>query len=242
MRLSARSFSRAAALAVATALVVPQVGVAPASAAPSVAATVKPAPVKTAPVKTAPVKTAAVKKVVRYTKSRVNVRSGPGLKYRVVGGYAKGRKLTGTVTKNGWLRTGAGKHVSPKVLTGKSPAKSTAKKSTATLTGAKVLAQAAKYKGIMYRSGGSTPSGFDCSGYTRYVFAKLGRSLPRTVSGQRAATTRVSTPKPGDLVFWGTYHVAIYAGNGYIWDSGRPGLPIQKRKMFSGVTGYGRVR
>jgi peptidoglycan DL-endopeptidase CwlO len=232
MRLSARSFSRVAALAVATALVVPQVGLAPASAAPTVAVPATPA------AKTAPVKTAAAKKVVRYTKSRVNVRSGPGVKYRVVGAYAKGRKLTGTVTKNGWLRTGAGGHVSPKVLTGKSPAK----KSTGTLAGAKVLAQAAKYKGIMYRSGGSTPSGFDCSGYTRYVFAKLGKSLPRTVSGQRAVTTRVSSPKPGDLVFWGTYHVAIYAGNGYIWDSGRPGLPIQKRRMFSGVTSYGRVR
>lgn len=232
MRLSARSVSRASVLAVTVALVVPQVGVASASAAPQVAA---PAAVSSV----TPVKSATAKKVVRYTKTKVNVRKGPSTSHRVVGGYSKGRKLTGTVTKNGWLRTGTGKYVSPTVLSTKAPAKAT--KTSAKLTPARILAQAAKYKGIMYRSGGSTTSGFDCSGYTRYVFAKLGTSLPRTVAGQKAKTTRVSKPRAGDLVFWGSYHVAIYAGNGMIWDSGRPGLPVQKRKMFSGVTSYGRV-
>ncbi|HLS39578.1 MAG TPA: NlpC/P60 family protein [Ornithinicoccus sp.] len=236
MRLTARSVTRASVLAVAVALAAPQVGVASATAAPQVGA---PAAVTSV----TPVKAAAAKKVVRYTKTKVNVRKGPGTKYRVVGAYAKGRKLTGTLTKNGWLRTAAGKYVAPSVLTAKAPAKkaATAKKAPAKLTPSRILAQAAKYKGIMYRAGGSTTSGFDCSGYTRYVFAKLGKSLPRTVAGQKARTTRVSKPRAGDLVFWGNYHVAIYAGNGMIWDSGRPGLPVQKRKMFSGVTSYGRV-
>jgi len=93
----------------------------------------------------------------------------------------------------------------------------------------------------MYVYGGADPSGFDCSGFTQYVFARAGVSLPRVVSSQRAVARPVTTPRVGDLVFWGNRHVAIYAGNGYIYDSGRAGLPVQKRRMFSGVTGYGRV-
>lgn len=107
-----------------------------------------------------------------------------------------------------------------------------------------VLSYAQQYTGIMYSWGGTSPStGFDCSGYIQYVFGKAGISLPRTAEQQRQATTRVSQPRPGDLVFWGApaYHNAIYAGDGMIYDSGKPGIPTQKRKMFSGVTSYGRV-
>lgn len=108
-----------------------------------------------------------------------------------------------------------------------------------------VLGVAAAYTGIMYRYGGTKPStGFDCSGYTQFVFAQVGKSLPRTTEAQRRATTRVSTPQPGDLVFFGSpaYHVGIYAGDGMMYDSGRAGLPTQKRKVFSsGLKTYGRV-
>lgn len=117
-------------------------------------------------------------------------------------------------------------------------------RSTSSSAGSSVLAYAQQYTGIMYSWGGTSPStGFDCSGYTQYVFAKAGISLPRTAEQQRQATTPVSQPRPGDLVFWGApaYHNAIYAGDGMIYDSGRAGLPTQKRKMFSGVTSYGRV-
>lgn len=93
----------------------------------------------------------------------------------------------------------------------------------------------------MYVYGGAGPSGFDCSGFVQYVYGRMGIALPRVVSAQRAVATPTSAPRVGDLVFWGTRHVAIYAGNGYIYDSGRPGLPVQKRRMFSGVTGYARV-
>lgn len=98
--------------------------------------------------------------------------------------------------------------------------------------------------GIMYSYGGTSPStGFDCSGFTSFVFRQVGISLPRTAEAQRQATTPVSSPQPGDLVFWGApaWHVGIYAGNGMVYDSGRPGIPTQLRPIFSGVTGYGRV-
>ena len=106
-----------------------------------------------------------------------------------------------------------------------------------------VLGVAAAYTGIMYVYGGSTPAGFDCSGYTQFVFNQVGISLPRTAAAQQAAATPVSNPQPGDLVFFGypAYHVGIYAGNGMMYDSGRPGIPTQLRAVFSGVSGYGRV-
>ncbi|MFK5688727.1 C40 family peptidase [Ornithinimicrobium sp. LYQ92] len=106
-----------------------------------------------------------------------------------------------------------------------------------------VLSVAAAYTGIPYVYGGSTPAGFDCSGYTQFVFAQAGISIPRTTSAQQAAATPVSNPQPGDLVFYGypAYHVGIYAGDGMMYDSGRPGIPTQLRAVFGGVSGYGRI-
>jgi peptidoglycan DL-endopeptidase CwlO len=106
-----------------------------------------------------------------------------------------------------------------------------------------ILSIAAAYTGIYYVYGGATPAGFDCSGYTQYVFGQAGISLPRTAAAQQAAATPVSNPQPGDLVFFGypAYHVGIYAGNGMMYDSGKPGIPSQLRAVFGGVSGYGRV-
>ena len=123
-----------------------------------------------------------------------------------------------------------------------SASRSSSRSSSSSSSG--VLRYAQQYTGIMYSWGGTSPStGFDCSGYTQYVYAKVGVDLPRTAEAQRQATTPVSEPRPGDMVFWGApaWHNAIYAGDGMIYDSGKPGIPTQKRKMFSGVTSYGRV-
>jgi cell wall-associated NlpC family hydrolase len=96
--------------------------------------------------------------------------------------------------------------------------------------------------GIPYVYGGESPSGFDCSGFTQYVFGKAGISLPRTASAQQSAATPVSDPKPGDLVFFGSpaWHVGIYTGNGMMIDSPREGKSTSERPIFSGVSGYGR--
>ena len=105
-----------------------------------------------------------------------------------------------------------------------------------------ILGIAAQYKGIMYRYGGTTPSGFDCSGYTSYVFRQVGISLPRTAEDQRQAATPVSNPQPGDLVFFGApaTHVGIYAGNGMMWDSPRTGKAVDLRDIWSSSVTYGR--
>ncbi|WP_299451117.1 C40 family peptidase [uncultured Serinicoccus sp.] len=106
-----------------------------------------------------------------------------------------------------------------------------------------VLGIAAGLVGTPYQWGGSTPAGFDCSGFTSYVFAAVGISLPRTAAAQQAYATPVSDPQPGDLIFYGypAYHIGIYAGNGMMYDSPRPGKVLDLRPVFDGVSGYGRV-
>lgn len=75
--------------------------------------------------------------------------------------------------------------------------------------------------GVSYKMGGTTTKGFDCSGFTSYVFKKLGVTLPRVSSAQYKVGTSVSKSslKAGDLVFFnttgrGVSHVGIYVGNG----------------------------
>jgi peptidoglycan DL-endopeptidase CwlO len=81
-----------------------------------------------------------------------------------------------------------------------------------------VISKAYAYLGVPYVWGGSSPSGFDCSGLTSYVFRQVGVSLPRTAAAQQKFGTKVSLSalQPGDLVFWGSpaYHVGIYIGGG----------------------------
>lgn len=87
-------------------------------------------------------------------------------------------------------------------------------------TNDQLTATASNYIGTPYRYGGTTASGFDCSGFTQKVFAELGISLSRTTSSQYAQGTAVSKSnlQVGDLVFFntsgsGVSHVGIYVGN-----------------------------
>ncbi|GAA6524968.1 C40 family peptidase [Intrasporangium sp. DVR] len=96
--------------------------------------------------------------------------------------------------------------------------------------------------GVPYVYGGSTPSGFDCSGFTSWVYRQAGISIPRTASQQQASATRVSTPQPGDLVFFGypAYHVGIYVSPGRMIDAQRPGTVIGYHSIWTMPAGYGR--
>lgn len=87
--------------------------------------------------------------------------------------------------------------------------------------GNQIVASANKYLGVPYVFGGSTPRGFDCSGFTSYVFRGYGIQLPRMADEQYRVGQFVPKQKlqPGDLVFFTTYepgvsHTGIYVGNG----------------------------
>jgi len=81
-----------------------------------------------------------------------------------------------------------------------------------------VVETAMRYRGVPYVWGGSSPSGFDCSGLVRYSFAQLGVSLPHSSRAQFKYGTAVARDNllPGDLVFFGSpiHHVGIYVGGG----------------------------
>ncbi|WP_172170347.1 C40 family peptidase [Brevibacterium sp. CT2-23B] len=93
-----------------------------------------------------------------------------------------------------------------------------------------VLAWAQKGVGTPYVMGGTSQSGWDCSGYTSWVYSHVGVNLPRTSGAQKGAGQIVSQSeaKPGDLI-WHPGHVGIYAGGGQMYDAGSPSSGTSKR-------------
>ncbi len=109
-----------------------------------------------------------------------------------------------------------------------------------------LLAEASQLEGVPYVYGGSTPSGFDCSGFTSYVFAQAGKTIPRTSAEQAAAATPVSGDdlRPGDLIFYSpggsVSHVAIYAGDGMVWEAAGTGTSVRYAPVWDVARSYGR--
>jgi cell wall-associated NlpC family hydrolase len=97
----------------------------------------------------------------------------------------------------------------------------TGQSSTASTTATAVINTAQQYMGVPYVWGGSTPAGFDCSGFTQYVLKQNGINIPRTAAEQYQSGVSImkSNLKVGDLVFFTTYkpgasHVGFYLGDG----------------------------
>lgn len=99
--------------------------------------------------------------------------------------------------------------------------------------GGSLITNMAKFIGVPYVWGGTSPSGFDCSGLVQYAARMSGISLPRTSQQQSTVGTyeSVSSAQPGDLLFWGgvgsAYHVAVYIGNGMFIHAPQPGENVK---------------
>lgn len=102
----------------------------------------------------------------------------------------------------------------------------------------KLVSKVASYAGTPYEWGGADPSGFDCSGLVQYAYKKLGISMPRTSAqdarlGVRTSINRLS---PGDLVAH-PGHIAVYAGNGYMWEAPHTGASVRLVRVRSDMYG-----
>ena len=160
--------------------------------------------------------------------STVNFRSAASSSSTILGELKNGTAITVLSTSNGWSKVSyAGKtgYISADYLVTASSGTAISPSNTAASVSISakrqsVLNYAAQFLGVPYVYGGSTPSGFDCSGFTSYVFKNTVGSIPRVAQAQYDATTRVSRDDllPGDLVFFGSStssisHVGIYVGS-----------------------------
>lgn len=183
------------------------------------------------------------------TADRVNLRSGPGTSYQAVAQTGLGEKAYIIGFNRQWYKViikdricyirsdyleltqipyeNQGSTNKPIFYidgksTGIAPSADALKTPVSNGSRNKIVEEAKKYLGVPYLWGGSTPNGFDCSGYVQYVLKQAGISVPRTTEQQAQVGKYISKSalRPGDLVFLqntyraGISHVGIYIGNG----------------------------
>ncbi len=153
---------------------------------------------------------------VRITEGPLNVRSGPSTDEDKVGKLATGRVVEVISQLDGWYEIESG-YISAEytVVVDAAAAAQSGK-------GQEIADYALQFVGYPYVYGGSSPKGFDCSGFTSYVYKQFGYSLQRTASGQLDNGYAVSMGElqPGDLVIFKkggsskpASHVGLYIGN-----------------------------
>ena len=178
------------------------------------------------------------------TSAGLNVRKGPSTSYSIITKLANGTKVTVRSTSNGWSKITSGSvtgYVSSSYLSSSKPSSgssSSSSSSSSTSTSAsKLISYAKKLLGKPYVWGAQGPNGFDCSGFTYYVFKNsAGITLPRTSSMQSKYGTYVSKSnlKPGDLLFFDT----VGANNGVVTHCG---IYIGNGQMIHAASGQGKV-
>ena len=199
----------------------------------------------------------------------VNLREQPNTSSSVLASLSNSTAVSVTGVYQGWYKVscnGKNGYVHPDYITfaavqtpapAENKAPVTPDSNVVSYTGtsearAEVLEYAAQFLGTPYVYGGSSPSGFDCSGFTSYVFNNTVGSIPRVAQSQFNATTHVSREEllPGDLVFFGSSassisHVGIYVGDDTFIHSPHTGAVVKYESLSgnyaSRFQGGGRV-
>ena len=177
----------------------------------------------------------------KVTADVLNIRSAPKSGSTSLGTASHGAVLTVTGIEGSWFAVSyngvsgyvASQYVlicspstadtsapeTPEETPTETPDETPADNPAATVSGSEIVSLAQQYLGVPYVYGGSSPSGFDCSGFTMYIFAQVGVKLPHGATSQLSYGASVSRSElqPGDLVFFQDYgavasHVGIYIG------------------------------
>ena len=177
----------------------------------------------------------------KVTADVLNIRSAPKSGSTSLGTVSHGAVLTVTGIEGSWFAVSyngvsgyvASQYVlicspstadtsapeTPEETPAETPDETPADNPAATVSGSEIVSLAQQYLGVPYVYGGSSSSGFDCSGFTMYVFSQLGIKLPHGATSQLSYGASVSRSElqPGDLVFFQDYgavasHVGIYIG------------------------------
>lgn len=190
--------------------------------------------------------------------STLNMRSGAGTSYSVVSSLPDGTIVEIVGINNGWYKIQYGGKTgyvsSDYMVTVKDSvgSRSTAEAASSSAIGDQIVAYAKQFLGVPYVYGGNGPNCFDCSGFTKYVYAHFGVTLNRTATDQLANGTSVSKSQlqPGDLVFFRANttkpvsHVGIYIGNGQFIHASTNTYSVQIDRLdtgyYAGVYVYGR--
>ncbi len=183
------------------------------------------------------------------TASTLNVRETPNS--TVIGQLSYGQNVTVIGYENGWCQIqydnktgyiyGDYVSISPQEA---AQAETEKEESYSLAAGQNIVEYAKNFIGVPYVYGGSSPSGFDCSGFVKFVYSYFGVSLPRTSYSQMSSGYAVSTSdlQPGDiLVFRDGGHVGIYVGDGMYIHAPNSGRTVSIDPLDRVVTAARRI-
>ncbi|MBE7000247.1 MAG: NlpC/P60 family protein [Ruminococcaceae bacterium] len=199
----------------------------------------------------------------------VYVREGPGTSYPIEAALVEGSYMKITGIEKGWFKveTLGGKYegymhpnyILPvkrtevegepepepkKTSSSSSSSKKTSSSNKQSSSGAtkadKLISIAKQYLGVPYVWGGASPKGFDCGGFTKYCYNKIGTKLPHTGQYNYGTKVKYSNLKKGDLVFFSSSgsrsisHVGIYISGGKFIHASSPGDDVKIDTLASG--------
>ncbi|HFU7088243.1 peptidase M24 [Bacillus anthracis] len=183
--------------------------------------------------------------------SALNVRSGEGTNYRIIGALPQGQKVQVISENSGWSKinyNGQTGYIGTRYLS-KTPVggaidnkpnnnnnnnnNNSNNNNNNSGDSSSILAYAKSMQGVPYVWGGTSANGVDCSGYIYHVFKKFGHNISRqSVAGYWGSLPQTSNPQPGDLIYFqntyksGPSHMGIYLGGGSFIQAGDKGVAI----------------